>query len=40
MGFLQPGDPAGGGIEEDPVAGLGCLDADADREDASMSVKP
>lgn len=32
MRFLQPGDPAGGGVEEDPVPGLGCLDADPDRE--------
>jgi len=32
MSLLQPGNPAGCGIEEDPVAGLGRLDADPDRE--------
>jgi len=30
VGFLQPGDPAGRGIEQDPVAGFGGFDSDAD----------
>lgn len=32
VGFLEAGDPAGGRVEEDPVPGLGRLDADAHRE--------
>ena len=32
MCFLQPGDPAGGGVEEDAVAVLGGLDAQCDGE--------
>jgi hypothetical protein len=32
MGFLEPSDPAGRGVEENPLPGLGRLDADADRE--------
>ena len=32
MSLLQPGHPAGRGIKENPVPGLGSLDADSDRE--------
>ena len=32
MGVLESGDPFGGGGEQDPVAGLGGLDAQADGE--------
>ena len=30
--FLEAGHPAGRGVEEHPVAGLGCFDADADAD--------
>ena len=32
VGVLQAGDPLGRGREQDPVAALGCFDAEADRE--------